>query len=46
MFDWPAAIDRHRIALLRIVAVLFAYAGLNEGGALSPPLRRGEERSA
>jgi len=46
MVYWPAAIDRNRVALARIVAVLFVYAGLDEGGALSPPLRRGEERSA
>ncbi|MCI5078598.1 hypothetical protein [Oricola sp.] len=32
-FDWQAAIDRNREALLRIVAVLFVRAGLDEGGA-------------
>jgi hypothetical protein len=31
--DWPGAIARNRAALLRIVAVLFVYAGLDEGGA-------------
>ncbi len=33
--DWPYAINRHRDALLRIVAGLFALAGLAEGGVLS-----------
>ncbi|MCI5077247.1 hypothetical protein [Oricola sp.] len=33
IFDWQAAIDRNREALLRIVAVLFVRAGLDEGGA-------------
>ena len=32
-FDWTLAIARNRDALLRIVAVLFVYAGLDEGGA-------------
>jgi hypothetical protein len=38
-FDQPPAIDRNRDALLRIVAVLFAYAGLDEGGADEVPRR-------
>jgi len=38
-FDWPAAIQRNRDALLRIVAVLFVYAGLDEGGAEVVPRR-------
>jgi hypothetical protein len=38
-FDWPGAIARNRAALLRIVAVLFAYAGLDEGGADEVPRR-------
>jgi len=38
-FDQPAAIDRNRDALARIVAVLFAYAGLDEGGADEVPRR-------
>jgi len=38
-FDWPGAIARNRAALLRIVAVLFAYAGLDEGGANEVPRR-------
>ncbi|MCI5075410.1 hypothetical protein [Oricola sp.] len=33
IFDWQVAIDRNREALLRIVAVLFVRAGLDEGGA-------------
>jgi len=40
-FDWPAAIARNREALLRIVAVLFVYAGLDEGGADAVPRRVG-----
>jgi len=39
MFNWPLAIERNRDALLRIVAVLFAYAGLDEGGADEVPRR-------
>ena len=31
MINWPRAIDRNRDALLRIVEVLFAMAGLGEG---------------
>jgi hypothetical protein len=38
-FDWGPAIERNRDALLRIVAVLFAYAGLDEGGADEVPRR-------
>jgi hypothetical protein len=38
-FDWPAVIARNRAALLRVVAVLFAYAGLDEGGADVLPRR-------
>jgi hypothetical protein len=38
-FDWPAAIARNRDALLRVVAVLFVYAGLDEGGADEVPRR-------
>ena len=38
-FDWPLAIARNRDALLRIVAVLFIYAGLDEGGAEEVPRR-------
>jgi len=38
-FDWPGAVARNRAALLRIVAVLFAYAGLDEGGADAVPRR-------
>ena len=38
-FDWPGAIDRNCDALLRIVAVLFIYAGLDEGGADEVPRR-------
>ena len=39
MIDWPGAIQRNRDALLRIVAVLFVYAGLDEGGADAVPRR-------
>lgn len=35
----PPAFDRNRAALLRIVAVLFVYAGLDEGGADVVPRR-------
>jgi len=38
-FNWPLAIERNRAALLRIVAVLFVYAGLDEGGADVVPRR-------
>jgi hypothetical protein len=38
-FDWPGAIARNRDALLRIVAVLFIYAGLDVGGADEVPRR-------
>jgi hypothetical protein len=38
-FNWPGAIARNRAALLRIVAVLFVYAGLDEGGADEMPRR-------
>jgi len=34
---WPGAIALNRDALLRIVAVLFVYAGLDEGGAEALP---------
>jgi len=37
--NWTPAIDRNRDALLRIVAVLFVYAGLDEGGADAVPRR-------
>jgi len=37
--DWTLAIERNRAALLRIVAVLFVYAGLDEGGAETLPRR-------
>ena len=37
--NWPGAIERNRDALLRIVAVLFVLAGLDEGGADSVPRR-------
>jgi hypothetical protein len=37
--DWPGAIALNRAALLRVVAVLFAYAGLDEGGAEEVPRR-------
>jgi len=36
-FDWRGAIARNRDALLRIVAVLFIYAGLDEGRADAVP---------
>jgi len=36
---WDKAVQRNRAALLRIVAVLFAYAGLDEGGADEVPRR-------
>jgi len=36
---WDTAITRNRAALLRIVAVLFVYAGLDEGGAETVPRR-------
>lgn len=36
---WTPAITRNRTALLRIVAALFAYAGLDEGGADFVPRR-------
>jgi hypothetical protein len=39
MSNWPAAIETNRAALLRIVAVLFFYAGLDEGGADVVPRR-------
>jgi len=38
-FGWPGAIARNRDALLRVVAVLFVYAGLDEGGAEALPRR-------
>ncbi|GAB4362177.1 MAG: hypothetical protein Kow0026_25740 [Oricola sp.] len=38
-FDWQKAIERNRAALLRIVAVLFVYAGLDGGGADVVPRR-------
>ncbi|MFZ2102206.1 MAG: hypothetical protein WAU86_16750, partial [Oricola sp.] len=31
MVNWPVAIERNRAALLRIVAMLFAIAGLDDG---------------
>jgi len=37
--NWPLTIERNRAALLRIVAVLFVYAGLDEGGADTVPRR-------
>jgi hypothetical protein len=37
--DWQGAVEHNRAALLRIVAVLFAYAGLDEGGADFVPRR-------
>jgi hypothetical protein len=36
---WDKAVERNRAALLRIVAVLFVYAGLDEGGADAVPRR-------
>jgi len=36
---WYSAVQRNRAALLRIVAVLFVYAGLDEGGADVLPRR-------
>jgi hypothetical protein len=36
---WNTAVQRNRAALLRVVAVLFAYAGLDEGGADEVPRR-------
>ena len=36
---WESAVQRNRAALLRIVAVLFVYAGLDEGGADTVPRR-------
>jgi hypothetical protein len=36
---WDSTIERNRAALLRIVAVLFVYAGLDEGGAETVPRR-------
>ncbi|MCI5075746.1 MAG: hypothetical protein MRY80_11990, partial [Oricola sp.] len=39
IFDWPAAIARNRAALLRVVAVLVLYAGLDDGGAQDVPRR-------
>jgi hypothetical protein len=38
-FDWQGAVARNRAALLRVVAVLFVYAGLDEGGADEVPRR-------
>jgi hypothetical protein len=38
---WNSAVQRNRDALLRIVAVLFVYAGLDEGGADEVPRRVG-----
>ena len=35
--DWSRAIEKNRAALLRIVAVLFVFAGLDEGGADTVP---------
>jgi hypothetical protein len=35
--NWPGAIELNRNALLRIIAVLFVYAGLDEGGADTLP---------
>jgi len=37
--DWPPALEHHRAALLRIVAVLVLMAGLDEGGADTVPRR-------
>lgn len=37
--NWPRPIQRNRNTLLRIIAVLFVYAGLNEGGADDVPRR-------
>jgi hypothetical protein len=39
MSNWPAAIEKNRAALLRVVAALFFYAGLDEGGADTVPRR-------
>jgi hypothetical protein len=35
--DWTLAIERNRVAHLRIVAMLFVHAGLDEGGAETQP---------
>jgi hypothetical protein len=35
MVDWPVAIERNRVALQRIVEMLFAMAGLAEGGPVA-----------
>ena len=37
--DWTGTIERNRAALLRVVAVLFLMAGLDEGGADTVPRR-------
>ncbi|WP_193174144.1 hypothetical protein [Oricola nitratireducens] len=37
MINWPRAIDRNREALPRVVAALFAMAGLGEGDKATPP---------
>ncbi len=39
MINWTRAIERNREALLRIVAALFAMAGLAEGEIRSPLCR-------
>ena len=39
MSDWTGTIERNRAALLRVVAVLFLMAGLDEGGAETVPRR-------